>query len=395
MTAIVLVLAVGLLQQDWITYEPEGKGFRVEMPGRPNKTSSRTQATAAGRAEVSLAQLKMPDVTYTVQVVENASKVDPKSLDDGIRRFAAGLKVELGAITPITIGTNSGREFEISQGSGAARQRSKMRWVASGNSLLIISATGAPGGGLVADADRFLGSLEIGGARTPVAIRSRAEMPGGGRAPAPATSATTKAKAKAKAEVEAAPAVAEPPNAATEAPAKKVLSRITISKIPRTAKPYPEDEIQDLPRPFEREREAFRDLGPVGSVLVGVRVSFVDKFGGPKIGSVQPVYRSGKTYYAGRTYGEVTGPVATVVAGPGYAVGGIVARAGLMVDGFGMVFMMVDGDHLNPEDTYNSPWMGDRKGGSVKEVTSPGGLVVGLPGRSRDVVFALGLTTLR
>jgi hypothetical protein len=60
-----------------------------------------------------------------------------------------------------------------------------------------------------------------------------------------------------------------------------------------------------------------------------------------------------------------------------------------------MVFMKVDGDHLDPEDTYNSPWIGDKKGGGPGEVTSTGGLVVGLQGRADREAKALGLTMLK
>jgi hypothetical protein len=141
-----------------------------------------------------------------------------------------------------------------------------------------------------------------------------------------------------------------------------------------------------------RERDGFRDVGPAGSVLVGVRVSYIERFGGPKVGSAQPIYRSGKNHYLGRIYGSVVGPVTTVVARPGYAVGGLVTHTGLTVDGFGMVFMKVDDDRLDPDDTYNSPWIGDTKGGSPGEVNS-NGRIVGLQGRSGGEVFALGLTT--
>ena len=187
------------------------------------------------------------------------------------------------------------------------------------------------------------------------------------------------------------------PNDAGKSPAKKSNApvKVTISRMPKSAKPYADRDIEDVSRTFARDREGFRDVGPEGSVLVGVRVSYIERFGGPKIRSAQPIYRSGKNYYAGRIYGAPGGPVTTVVARPGYAVGGLVTHTGLTVDGFGIVFMKVDGDRLDPDDTYNSPWIGDRKGGSPGEVTTKGGLVVGLQGRAKNEVNALGLTALR
>ena len=39
---------------------------------------------------------------------------------------------------------------------------SKMRWIATGNSLLMLTVASRPGGTLAPDAERFLNSLEFG-----------------------------------------------------------------------------------------------------------------------------------------------------------------------------------------------------------------------------------------
>jgi hypothetical protein len=57
--------------------------------------------------------------------------------------------------------------------------------------------------------------------------------------------------------------------------------------------------------------------------------------------------------------------------------------------------MKVNGDRLDPGDSYDSPWLGDTRGGNPSSVASAGELVVGLQGRSRNEVNALGLTTLK
>jgi hypothetical protein len=169
--------------------------------------------------------------------------------------------------------------------------------------------------------------------------------------------------------------------------------KVTIGRMPRNARPYADSDIENLSRSFANDRDGFRDLGSEGSVLVGVRVTYIERFGGPKVRSVQPIYRSdNNNHYPGLTYGEAIGPVFTVVARPGYAVGGLVTHTGLTVDGFGIVFMKVDGDRLDPSDTYNSPWIGDRKGGSPGEVMSKGGLIVGLQGKAKKELNGLGLT---
>ncbi len=364
LTAIVF-LAVGMTQQDWYTFEPQGKHYRVELPNKPNHTSSRTVTRASGRTQLTTAQLNRSGAIYSIQVTENRAKIDPRTLDDGIRRFAAANQATLGTVTPISVDGNPGRDFELTERVAGGQRHSKRRWVTSGSSLFMLTVAAAPGAKVPAEADRFLGSLGIGGAQTAAAGENEAKAApqspgnGAGRALAPA-------------------------------------AEVTPSDVPLDAKSYPSEDLEDLSRSYlGKDRDGFRDVGPAGSVLVGVEVSYIERFGGPKVRSAQPIYRVGDGLYRGLVHGEVVGPVTTVIAKPGYAVGGLVTHAGLTVDGFRMVFMKVNGDRLDPDDSYNSPWIGDEKGGNPGDVASKGGLVVGLQGRSGKEVNALGLTALK
>lgn len=441
----IVLLAVGSMPDDWYAFEGDARAFRVALPARPDDTTSRSVAGPSGPIQLTTAQVRTADGVFSVQVTENAARVKPDTLDEGIRRFVASKKATLGSVRPVTVGDNPGREFEMT----AAQKRTKVRFVAAGGTLFVLSAAGLPGAGVPATADRFLGSLRIGAAD--IARADEAEA----RARADAAEAQDREKArmqaeidksrmeaevaKARADAEIAKANAEanaarararadeeiarakpkpefadkpdasvtitdddkdkdddPKDPAKPAPKKSnAPTKVTISRMPKNARPYASSDIENLGRSFERDRDAFRDLGPEGSVLVGVRVTYIERFGGPKVRSVQPIYRSDKGHYAGLTYGEEVGPVFTVVARPGYAVGGLVTHTGLTVDGFGIIFMKVDGDRLDPNDTYNSPWIGDRKGGGPGEVMSRGGLVVGLQGRAKNELNAIGLTAKR
>jgi len=381
MLAALLMIAAGVVRQDWYTFEPEAKNFRVELPEKPNSSSNRTVTGAAGQTKLTTVQLRTAEAVYTVQVSENPGKVDPKTLDEGIRRFAAARRTTLGPLKPVTVSGSPGREFDFTEGP----KKSRMRWVASGNSLFMLTVAGKPGAEVPTEADRFFGSLEIGLAKATEVARAK-----------PAKPAEPKA-GEASVMVEEDDTIDDGPKAPAQSAVRKPAAptKITISRMPKNTKSYRDENLEDLSRSFARDREGFRDVGPAGSVLVGVRVSYIERFGGPKIRSAQPLYRTGKNHYAGRVYGVAVGPVTTVVARPGYAVGGLVTHTGLTVDGFRLVFMKVDGDRLDPGDSYDSPWIGDDKGGSPGEVTSKGGLVVGLQGRSRTEVNALGLTTLK
>ena len=399
MLTTILILAAGMVQQNWYTFESEAKTFRVQLPARPSSTSSRTVTKATGRAQLTTAQLSTANATYTVQVTESAGKIDPQTLDDGIKQFAASKQATLGSVGTIAVDGNPGRQFELLDG----QKRSKMRWVVSGNSLFVLSVAAKPGAGLPADADRFLGSLEIGAAK--VAATDRRQRDGtAAAAPKPAPSDRAKPDegegteivfdSSDTAEDKSASASKSPPKATSRKPSGPV--KLTISRIPKSAKPYPAENLEDLPRSFfGRDRDGFSDVGPEGAVLVGVRVSYIERFGGPKISSAQPIYRSGTKHYLGRVYGQILGPVTTAFAKPGYAVGGLITHTGLTVDGFRMVYMKVDGDRLDPSDSYNSPWLGDLQGGGPGEVNTKGGLIVGLQGRSGNEVNALGLTMLK
>ena len=146
------------------------------------------------------------------------------------------------------------------------------------------------------------------------------------------------------------------------------------------------------PKFFGGNRDRFHDLAPTGGVLVGVRVTYIQRFGGSKIRSVQPVFRVNDKLVDGHPHGQAVGPETQAIAKTGYAVGAIYTHTGITVDGFELVFMKVDGDKLDPADTYTSPWLGDRKGGSPRDATTDGKLPLGLQGRAGEELNALGLT---
>jgi hypothetical protein len=176
---------------------------------------------------------------------------------------------------------------------------------------------------------------------------------------------------------------------------KARVARKNLAPLARRPAPT-ESELPDglvgLPETFfGGNRDRFTDIAPDGGMLVGVSVSYITRFGGPKISSVVPIYRVGEKLVDGKRHGKLLGKETKAVAKPGYAVGAVKTHTGLTVDGFEMVFMKVDGDRLDASDAYNSPWLGDVKGGSPRDVSSDGKIPVGLQGRSGQEVNALGL----
>ncbi len=128
--------------------------------------------------------------------------------------------------------------------------------------------------------------------------------------------------------------------------------------------------------------ERFREVAPGRALLVGLRVAYVPIFGGPKVAAIQAVYQEGQTYVDGSPFGKEIPMEMTILARPGYAIGGIHTRTGLTVDAFRVIFMRFHNGRLDPGDAYMSDWLGDPRGGSPKTILSAAKPVIGIHGRT-------------
>jgi hypothetical protein len=151
--------------------------------------------------------------------------------------------------------------------------------------------------------------------------------------------------------------------------------------------------LVDLPkeaaRSRGRDRELFHETAPKGGLMVGARVGYVN---GSRIASVQPIFQVDRSYVDGASQGAAVAGEATVVAKPGYAVGGVNTRTGLLLDGFQLVFMKYEDGRLDPKDTYTSGWLGNPRGGNLKNVSGNGKIVAGIHGSTnKRQINSLGL----
>jgi serine/threonine protein kinase len=145
----------------------------------------------------------------------------------------------------------------------------------------------------------------------------------------------------------------------------------------------------------------FEAVLPEQSLLVGVSVTTVLIFGRNQVvGSVQPIYLTRQGIHADRRIGEAAGPVSRTVAKEGYAVGAIVVSAGAAVDKVKLVFMRIDGARLNPNDRYESAWLGGPGGAGVTLLGGNDKPVIGIHGTlivqddSSHFLGSLGLVQL-
>jgi hypothetical protein len=124
--------------------------------------------------------------------------------------------------------------------------------------------------------------------------------------------------------------------------------------------------------------EPFSDAAPEGGLLVGLRLAKGKNWGGA-LQAVEPVYQVGAGYQIGGRHGTPGGDEHQLVAKPGYAVGAINARAGLVLNAVQSVFYRVAGNRLDPADRYESDWVGCDGGGSF-ELDPKGDPITGIFG---------------
>ena len=130
----------------------------------------------------------------------------------------------------------------------------------------------------------------------------------------------------------------------------------------------------------------FTDEATKGSLLIGIEVGIHNL--GPNYDAIRafrPIYLTGTTESKGKQYGTNLSHVVTLKAKPGYAVGGIIGKAGLTMDGMLVIFMHVTPDgKLDPQDSYRSDWVGGKGGGPETLLGGDGTPVIGIIGKAND-----------
>ncbi|HEV3026229.1 MAG TPA: hypothetical protein VG457_01570, partial [Planctomycetota bacterium] len=109
--------------------------------------------------------------------------------------------------------------------------------------------------------------------------------------------------------------------------------------------------------------------------------------------ALQPLFTGPAGESVGQKVGEGT-PVQEVLAPPGYAVGGMIARGTDRLNAFKLIFMRVSGSRLVPLDRIESDWVGGREGGAETLLGGDGTPVLGIFGGAGAWIDGLGLLLL-
>jgi hypothetical protein len=129
---------------------------------------------------------------------------------------------------------------------------------------------------------------------------------------------------------------------------------------------------------------AFTDTAPDGAMLVGFEIG-LGKFGNSDtVGAARPIYRTGAKETPGNQHGTKTKRLVKVVAREGYAVGAITVKAALVVDGMSITFMKIDNGQLDPNDAYESAWIGGNGGGPPVRLGGTGTPAIGIAGKANN-----------
>jgi hypothetical protein len=109
--------------------------------------------------------------------------------------------------------------------------------------------------------------------------------------------------------------------------------------------------------------------------------------------ALQPLYLGPAGDSEGNRVGQ--GALAQeIVARPGYAVGGMIARGTDRLNAFKLIFMRVSGSRLLSADRYDSDWVGTRGGGDETTLGGDGVPVVGIFGKAGNEIDGAGLLLL-
>jgi hypothetical protein len=361
---------------------------------------------------------------YPAQLVHSASA--DTMLDGGVRGIVVGGQWNLESQKPIVVDGHPGREvqFSVSASGGREKGAGKARFFLVGERFYQTIIVGPASKVTMGDMDDFLNSFEL---MRKVAVAARSS---------PSPSSASELPRVAQAQASAPPAAARPidrpspPSASEEKPgepappdpvrpaepAQPDIRPAPASNIQPSGPPGPNRIQRDdsgsspakagdvavgakavpafvyLPEPNGDMLDRFRDVPNEGGVLVGAAVGYINAFGGNKIGMIQPIFQGKRSLINGRRHGRNIPTMVRVVARPGYAVGAINTRTGLLLDAFQLVFMKLKNGRLDPDDSYTSNWLGDPRGGGSGSASSDGRPVIGIHGRTNGrEVNMLGL----
>jgi hypothetical protein len=369
---------------------PDGR-FSIQMPGKPRK-----EEMSFGNLRLTMYGDVVNDVEYAVGYVDQQANLPDSHyafmMDGIVNSFVDGApSVSFSTRSGVANGQGT-RDFEF--GSEKYNGSVSGRVVLARGRIYLVYAAGKNGVRSNPDVQKYLDSFQL----------TDGSMPGKNETETPASSETASGSSRPHQSN-----AAKPPRSSSPVTAPTtVLSPVPADSGATALVPMPSP--QDKPgknkpqtggdQPEKSKMVGFNigpefeDAAPEGALLVGFYLGFgyYINSNNDTIVSLQPIYRVGDKDKLGTVQGTDTRRVIRELARPGYAVGAIHAKATLALDGFYITYMKIDGTRLDPNDSYNSSWLGGPGGEGPTSVSGDGRQVVGVIGRNnRKDVISIGL----
>jgi hypothetical protein len=163
------------------------------------------------------------------------------------------------------------------------------------------------------------------------------------------------------------------------AQSRKSAPTTAENRPPADGNQYGSNETKILGGTFD---PVFKDQAPEGGRLIGFQIGLGKFFNNDVIRAIRPIYWTPKGEVLGDQRGTDTSRIVDVKAKAGYAIGAIIGKAGLGLDGLSVTFMRVEGARLEPKDAYQSEWIGGHGGGQETKLGGTGSPVIGIVGKS-------------
>jgi len=168
---LALALAHASAEDAWEKIESKEGGFTVEMPGKPTLNQSRVRKGVGGDVKTVILRCEGEAgiyLAYKIQLPTSIVKgTEDAELDAERDYLAKQWKGKVIGERKVRAGKTIGRDFTIrgipEKADGTITIR--VREYLAGNSIYFVAVVSLPNRELPDDAGRFLGSLEIGGAR--------------------------------------------------------------------------------------------------------------------------------------------------------------------------------------------------------------------------------------
>lgn len=123
-----------------------------------------------------------------------------------------------------------------------------------------------------------------------------------------------------------------------------------------------------------------------GALLVGFDIGLGKVFDTDIISYLRPIWLTADGEKYGTAYGQTEGPITTVRARGGYAIGGVVVAGGGALEGIAFTFMKRGAKKLDASDVYVSDWYGEQRRKPAPEAmqNGDGTFVIGIHGKRFD-----------